>query len=117
MSTSLRISTGSDPPNSITTFFKYFPAIEAIDFPALVLPVKETPLINLFDIMDSVYSFVLKICTNSLFKNPASLNSSSNAIPIIGVLWELLCKIEFPVDIIGTKLLKVNQNGKLNGTI
>jgi len=35
---------GSLPPSSITCFLRYFPAVEAIEDPAFVLPVKETPV-------------------------------------------------------------------------
>lgn len=34
---------GSEPPNSITTFFKYFPAIYETAIPPLELPTKLTP--------------------------------------------------------------------------
>lgn len=42
-SASYKTMKGSEPPNSITHFFKFLPANSAIFLPALVLPVKLTP--------------------------------------------------------------------------
>lgn len=43
ISASSKTIKGSDPPSSITDFFKFLPAIAAILAPALVLPVNEIP--------------------------------------------------------------------------
>ena len=44
MSASYSTTNGSFPPSSRTAFFTYFPAVSAILAPALVEPVKLTPV-------------------------------------------------------------------------
>ena len=46
-SASFKTTKGSLPPSSITDFLRYYPALAAIFDPALVLPVKLTPITDL----------------------------------------------------------------------
>lgn len=58
-SASSKTTKGSEPPNSITDFFKYLPAVSEILDPALALPVKLIPLTKGDSASNSNYSYLV----------------------------------------------------------
>ena len=61
MSASFKTMNGSHPPNSRHAHLRCQPAISEMILPAVVLPVKLTPLISFLEIIDSVWSVLASV--------------------------------------------------------
>lgn len=116
-SASDRTTKGSLPPSYITDLLRCLPAASAMKPPALVEPVKLTPMTSFLLRMRSSWSLLVNTFWYSPESNPASFMSCSIFSPSKGVESEVLTSTLLPSRRVGRPPLKARKKGKLKGTM